>query len=215
NNSGQEKFFPFESSYIVAQPTATVSATAMNVFYKGVDNPINLSVPGVPIDQVRATINGGNQIVSQGGGDYIVKLRKESPREGSVTVQAELNGEWTTMSVSKFRVLRLPAPKARVKNITTGGQMRKSELVYSNLILEYEKGFPLDIPKPKLKSFNMVYAGSQMKQKPSCTSQRLDSYSEWLNSLSPGGTVYIEDILIEDKAGDLLELPPLKIKILR
>ncbi|MBK9639669.1 MAG: hypothetical protein IPO63_18420 [Bacteroidetes bacterium] len=39
---------PFESSYIVAKPSASVAADKMNVIYIGVPNPITVSVPGVP-----------------------------------------------------------------------------------------------------------------------------------------------------------------------
>ena len=35
----------FRSDYTVIEPTATVSATMMNVFYAGIDNPISISVP--------------------------------------------------------------------------------------------------------------------------------------------------------------------------
>lgn len=36
----------FESSYTVIEPTATISATMMNVLYAGIDNPMSISVPG-------------------------------------------------------------------------------------------------------------------------------------------------------------------------
>ncbi|MDE6370183.1 MAG: gliding motility protein GldM, partial [Duncaniella sp.] len=50
---------PFESSYTVMEPTATVSATMMNVLYAGIDNPIAISVPGVPMNGVSATMTNG------------------------------------------------------------------------------------------------------------------------------------------------------------
>lgn len=38
----------FSSSYTVVEPSATISATLMNVLYAGIGNPISISVPGIP-----------------------------------------------------------------------------------------------------------------------------------------------------------------------
>ena len=48
-NTGELKSFPFESSYIVARPSLTVSPVKMNVLYIGVDNPVSVSVPGLSL----------------------------------------------------------------------------------------------------------------------------------------------------------------------
>ena len=42
----------FASSYTVIEPTATVSATMMNVLYAGIDNPVSISVPGVALSLI-------------------------------------------------------------------------------------------------------------------------------------------------------------------
>ena len=55
----------------VLKPTATVSATMMNVLYAGYDNPISISVPGVPGGQVQASIVNGNGILNRAGNGYI------------------------------------------------------------------------------------------------------------------------------------------------
>jgi len=41
------KYYPFKQTYMVAEPSATVAAMAMNVFYVGVPNPVSVSAPGV------------------------------------------------------------------------------------------------------------------------------------------------------------------------
>ncbi|MBR3765533.1 MAG: gliding motility protein GldM, partial [Muribaculaceae bacterium] len=50
----------FKSSYTVIEPAATVSATMMNVLYAGIDNPISISVPGIPTSQVNASMTNGS-----------------------------------------------------------------------------------------------------------------------------------------------------------
>ena len=46
--AGIYKNYPFEQTYQVTPPSVTVSATKMNVFYRGIDNPVDVAVPGVP-----------------------------------------------------------------------------------------------------------------------------------------------------------------------
>ena len=63
----------FTSSYTVIDPTATVSATMMNVLYAGIDNPISISVPGIPTQAVQATMSGGT--LTRSGNGWIARLR--------------------------------------------------------------------------------------------------------------------------------------------
>ncbi|MBN2173740.1 MAG: hypothetical protein JW731_06395, partial [Bacteroidales bacterium] len=49
--------YHFKHEYIVAKPSATVSATKMNVFYRGVDNPVSISASGKADAQLKPRIN--------------------------------------------------------------------------------------------------------------------------------------------------------------
>ena len=86
-------------------PTATVSADKMNVFYIGVDNPVSISVPGVPNDRVRASITNGT-IIPKGNGKYIVRVSQGT--KSVVNVTAEMNGKMMSMGSAEFRVKRVP-----------------------------------------------------------------------------------------------------------
>ena len=48
----------FTQKYTVVAPSATVSADLMNVLYAGYDNPISVSIPGVPLSAVQASMSG-------------------------------------------------------------------------------------------------------------------------------------------------------------
>jgi len=87
NKRGDTRSFPFSSSYIVARPSAVVSPTKMNVLYKGVENPIDVSVPGVSSDKVRVSLQGNGKI-SQSGEGYEVKLENSAHGEVSVVVRS-------------------------------------------------------------------------------------------------------------------------------
>jgi gliding motility-associated protein GldM len=98
---------PFQSSYAVIEPTATVSATMMNVLYAGIDNPISISVPGVPTNSVSATMTNGTL---QRSGDHWVAHPNKVGEEATVSVTAEMDGRPMKMTETKFRVRKLPDP---------------------------------------------------------------------------------------------------------
>lgn len=98
---------PFQSSYTVIEPTATVSATMMNVLYAGIDNPMSISVPGVPTGKVSATMTNGTLTRS---GDHWVAHPQKVGDEAVVSVSAEMDGRPMSMAQTKFRVRKLPDP---------------------------------------------------------------------------------------------------------
>lgn len=98
---------PFQSSYTVIEPTATVSATMMNVLYAGIDNPISISVPGVAMNGVSATMTNGTLTRS---GDHWVAHPSKVGEEAVVTVNADMDGRQMTVASTKFRVRKLPDP---------------------------------------------------------------------------------------------------------
>ena len=58
---GQSDFFPFEFGYEtfqIGQPI--ISATKMNVLYMGVDNPLEISIPGYTSDKI--SVNSPSEV---------------------------------------------------------------------------------------------------------------------------------------------------------
>ena len=59
---GTKENLPFSTSYIVQEPTATVSNTMMNLMYAGVDNPVSISVPGIAAVNMSASMTNGTLV---------------------------------------------------------------------------------------------------------------------------------------------------------
>lgn len=98
----------FEQHYSVVEPTATVSSDLMNVLYAGYNNPVSVSVPGVPLSQVTLAMEGGT-LTKTGEGRYIAKPNNTT-KQATVTVFANLAGKQQQMAQYSFRVRRLPEP---------------------------------------------------------------------------------------------------------
>ena len=102
---------PFKSSYTVIEPMATISPTMMNVLYAGIDNPISISVPGVPMNAVNASISAGTLTRS---GDTWVAHVTQVGTEVEISVSAQLEGHSQNVGSMKFRVRKLPDPTAYI-----------------------------------------------------------------------------------------------------
>lgn len=99
----------FESEYTVIEPMATVSATLMNVLYAGIDNPISISVPGVAMKDISATISNGS--LTRSGDSWIARPQGVG-QNAVITVSATIDGRPTQVAQSTFRVRKLPNPTA-------------------------------------------------------------------------------------------------------
>ena len=88
---GEAQDIPFESSYsVIAEPSeAVISADKMNVVYRGLDNPISISVPGVGDKDITPTVGKGNKLTKTGNGKYI--LNPGSGKEVTINVSAKLS----------------------------------------------------------------------------------------------------------------------------
>ncbi len=151
----------FSQKYTVVEPSATVSASLMNVLYAGYDNPLSISVPGVPLTQVQATMSGGT-LRSVAPGRYIA--RPATPgSEVSVTVTSTHGGRAQQMGRYAFRVRRLPDPAPYITvtadDGTTrfhGGALAKARLVAADGIGAAIDDGILDVPF-RVQQFETVF----------------------------------------------------------
>ena len=108
NGNGDLLKRSFEQKYTVVDPSATVSADLMNVLYAGYSNPLSVSVPGVPVNKVQATMTGGT-LQPTGPGRYIARPTAVG-QNVTITVTSTNTGRAQQMGQFTFRVRRLPDP---------------------------------------------------------------------------------------------------------
>ena len=108
NGSGERIRRDFSQKYTVVDPSATVSADLMNVLYAGYNNPLSVSVPGVPLSKVQATMSGGT-LQTVGPGRYIARPAAVG-KDVTITVTSTNTGRPQQMGQFTFRVRKLPDP---------------------------------------------------------------------------------------------------------
>lgn len=133
----------FSQSYTVIEPSATVSASLMNVLYAGYDNPISISVPGVVNGQVQATMVNGNGTLQRTANGYVAHPTTVG-KEAVIRVTATVDGRTTTMGEYTYRVRQLPDPSPFIeykdasgtpKRYRGGGGLPKQVLMNTNGIV--------------------------------------------------------------------------------
>ena len=108
NGNGDKIRREFSQKYTVVEPSATVSADLTRMLYAGYNNPISVSVPGVPLNKVQATMTNGT-LQPVGPGKYIARP-SQIGQDAIITVTSTNTGRPQTMGSFPFRVRRLPDP---------------------------------------------------------------------------------------------------------
>ncbi len=134
-------------------PTLVVSATKMNVFYIGVDNPISFAVAGVPNDKIFPSISGCGGRIKKTNRGYIVTCTKPG-NDCRISVAGDVNGTRKNMGGMNFRVKRVPDPTAKVAG-KGGGKISKEELLENGKIDALIDNFDFDI-RFKVVEFQLI-----------------------------------------------------------
>ena len=111
DGAGTQTRYDFSQKYTVVEPTATVSASLMNVLYAGFENPVGISVPGVAANKIQASIaSGKGTLKSDGKGGFIV-VPTQVGEDIAIGVNAtNEEGRSQSMGQYSFRVRQLPNP---------------------------------------------------------------------------------------------------------
>ena len=139
--------YHFEDQYMVSAPAATVANVDMNVVYRGYDNKMEISVPGIADSQLRVSANGAT--MTKSGNQYICKPTAKD--KITILVSADVDGKVQTIGQKEFRVRPVPSPSAFLK-LPDGSlwsptmdpdkrpRLKYKDLLESSIVAEYEDG---------------------------------------------------------------------------
>lgn len=212
-NGGMMKY-DFKSEYTVMEPMATISPTLMNVIYAGIDNPISISVPGVPMSAINATMTNGT--LTRNGDTWIAKATKVGS-ECDISVSATIDGKSMTVGSMKFRVRKLPDPTPYIK--VGGGEYKGMPKRISKAALLGAKGLSAAIDDDILNihynvvSFSMVFfdqMGNAMPENSNGSSFSARQI-EKIKELKPGKTFFISNVKASGPDGVTRDISPMEI----
>ncbi len=210
---GDFNTYPFEEEYQVSKPSVTISPTKMNVFYIGVPNPVSVSVPGVPSENLKVTMTNGR--IEKSGGNYVVRPQQPDifGKNTRVFVKADFDGVIRDMGSMVFRVKEVPDPLATIAE-KNGGVLRKEDLLAEQAIFADLVDFDFELAF-KVTQFDITFtgAGGYVRTWSSKSNMFTADQRTQFASLSQGSIIYIDNIQAKGDDGSNRPLSPISFKI--
>ncbi|WP_082179441.1 gliding motility protein GldM [Anaerophaga thermohalophila] len=192
-------------SYIVSEPGVVISPTKMNVFYIGVDNPVEVSAPGIPSERLDVRITNG-RMRKVSGNQYIVNPNSNAiGKKCIVSVRANVDGKVQNLGSQEFRVKRVPDPVATVAGMR-GGRIDKALLKAQEIVVAEMDNFDFDL-KFNVVSFTVSTIRSGYLQfKDSESAVITTDQKDLIDNSSPGSVVMFNNIKAKGPDGSVRDL---------
>ncbi|WP_310992834.1 gliding motility protein GldM [Aequorivita marina] len=119
---GEDTEVPVNLSFsTISKPnSAVIAADKMNVVYRGVDNPMTVSIPGIPDSKVSASAKGLSKV---SGSKYM--MRPGAGRTVTITASGTLPDGTGIRTPAEFRIKDIPSPVGTIRGEDgNGGPVR-------------------------------------------------------------------------------------------
>lgn len=188
--TGELKSYDVSSEYEVGEPSVVVSPTKMNVFYIGLDNPVEISAAGISSSDLKVSASGAT--ISRKGNQFVVRP-SASGGHAKISVSAEVNGKTQRLGEKDFRIMKVPNPEAVVGGMS-GGSIKKSILNVQTGVIAEMKDFVFDL-KFTITRFTVSAIKAGFMQSLEATSASFTpQQKQLLQGLAVGNKFYIENI---------------------
>lgn len=145
---GDDKEIPVNLSFAtISKPSsAVIAADKMNVVYRGVDNPMTVSIPGIPDNNVNASAPGLSKV---SGSKYV--MRPGTGRTVTITASGTLPDGTGIRTPAEFRIKDIPRPTGTIRGEDGGGgpvKMQRQGLEISSVgaaLLDFDFDLKLNV----------------------------------------------------------------------
>ena len=214
---GADKAIPFIiPPFTVGEAALVVSATKMNVFYRGVANPVEVSVPGVDPSQLQVSMTGGS-ISSKGGGNYeVTPAGGTGTGSAEIRVTATVNGKSVSMPPKPFVVKPLPTPVPKFAGVlATASTIGKSAAQQGSQVEAFmPEDFVFTGITVSITGFEMQISGpgKNVEEKQTGSGSLNPKMRAALTLVKAGDKITISNIRCS-YSGEARPLPPISVKV--
>ncbi len=207
------KSYPFEKEYQVSKPTVTMSASKMNVFYKGLKNPFEVGGGAIPNENLEVRMTNGK--VSKVGNSYVIEPAEidELGKRTKVSVYATIGESRRLVGSTDWRVKPVPDPVAQINGIS-GGNIRKEVLSIQDGVMAVLEDFDFEF-KYTVTEFTLETTGQggYINRYPAKSNRFTPAQKNALKSVNINSNIYIGDIKALGDDGSIRDLPPIAFKV--
>ncbi len=199
-----------KQTYTVAKPALVVSPTKMNVFYRGLDNPVEVSVPGVPTEKLEISISNA----SKSGSNGVFMVKPGNGQTCDISVSAEMNGKKQNFGKKEFRVKNVPDPKPFFGGKTGSDAIPKRDLLAAGGIIAEMENFEFDL-RFTVVSYVVSATIRGNVVEANCGGPALSSDAKKIRQeLKSGQKIYFEKIKVKGPDGSVRDLGTLSLKVI-
>lgn len=204
--------YPFSHSFIAAKPSTVVSPTKMNVVYRGLPNPIDVSVAGFSASKIKATTTNGtlNQV---GPGQYELKPGQAAVCKVSVSVETE-GGTKQMGEPFEFRVKNIPKPEPFFAGQTGSGTLPSGALRQQTDVKAILQDFDFEGVKYNVVEFTInVNKGGRITNLTSNSNKLTGQQKSLLSNLGRGDQMQVRNIWAVGPDGQRKNLAPIVLDV--
>ncbi|MBX2984185.1 MAG: gliding motility protein GldM [Flavobacteriales bacterium] len=208
---GELQIEKFRAEYEVAAPSLVVSPTKMNVFYRGVENPVSISVAGYSASNIQPSMTNGS--LSRDRDGYVVKPGAGPSAVISVTV-TNPDGSKKAMQGVEFRVKNVPNPTPYFAGKgVNDNTVKKNEIVAAQGVIAKMENFEFDLRFDIVSYTVTTTIAGNVLEKP-CTGPALSADAKAvLERVRSGQKIFIENIRAKGPDGTIRNLGTLSFKV--
>lgn len=166
----------------------------MNVFYIGVDNPVQLQACGAALSDLEVEAQGG-ALTKQSEGMYTVKV--EATGRCKLSVYVKQGDKRKLVQEQEFRCKQLPSPYAALGGMLRNGKATAEKIIGLKSVVPMLENFDFET-NFMVKSFTMLILSNGKTQK---AETKGNIYSKemkaMLENAKSGDLVVVKDIIVE------------------
>ena len=211
----EDQQIPFSADYNVIEPMASVAPRLMNVLYAGYDNDIDISVPGVSTNRIRASVANGSGSLQPKNNYWVAKPGKVG-QDMIVSVSADFgNGRYVEVAKKQFQVRKLPDPTPYIEYTDAqgtperfkGGRLPKATIVNAQGLKAAMDDGVLNIPFAVLQ-FTVVFTdGTNFVRDLSNGANFSDAQKSKIRGLTRGKSFFITEVKVKGPDGIERDIP--------
>lgn len=216
---GSEIKQPFSEEYTVIEPMVTIAPTLMNVLYAKYNNPLSISVPGVPNQNLSISATGGS--ISARGNEWIA-VPSTPGQKMTINVSYRMEGSPTQTLSKTFRVRQLPDPSAFISykdaagnsKLFKSGVISKDAVISAGGIIAAIDDGVLNVPFTVL-SFRTMTIDAMGNASPEVSSGSRFSARQidQIKRMTRGKTLIISSIKVKGPDGTTRDIYPMELRI--
>jgi gliding motility-associated protein GldM len=203
--NGEEKVFPVEGAFNVAPPNVVIAASKMNVLYRGVDNPVEISVPGVDPKDI---IVSNAELKKDGKGGYIADVTRVRGGEIDIKVSVKEGDKTKPMGSKVYRIKNLPDAAGEIFGKSEG--LMSANLIKRATVDAKFNNFDFELPL-RVTGFQIIIPPFAPIE---CSGNTLSSNAKAaLDKAKPGTPVIIRNIKATTEKGIKPKVAPITIDL--